>query len=116
MDCGFLGNSIMVNSLLDGVISAEEARKIIGAKKNSLTREDFESFRDNNRAFVNFLNEKVTNVAEYGCREFTFLLGDVCNDYKINKTELLLPFIEYLGFEVKYERTMSGNPCVKVSW
>ena len=106
----------MENSLLDGVISAEEARKIIGAKKNSLTREDFESFRDNNRAFVNFLNEKVTNVAEYGCREFTFLLGDVCNDYKINKTELLLPFIEYLGFDVKYERTMSGNPCVKVSW
>ena len=106
----------MENSLLDGVVSAEEARKIIGAKKNSLKREDFESFRDNNRAFVNFLNEKVTNVAEYGCREFTFLLGDVCNDYKINKTELLLPFIEYLGFDVKYERTMSGNPCVKVGW
>lgn len=105
----------MANSLLDGVISAEEARKI-GAKKNSLTREDFESFRDSNKAFVNFLNEKVTNVAEYGCREFTFLLGDVCNDYKINKTELLLPFIEYLGFEVRYVRTMSGNPCVKVSW
>ena len=47
----------MKNSLLDGVVSAEEARKIIGAKKNSLTREDFESFRDNNKAFVNFLNE-----------------------------------------------------------
>lgn len=106
----------MKNSLLDGVVSAEEARKIIGAKKNSLTREDFESFRDNNKAFVNFLNEKVTNVAEYGYRDFTFLLGDVCNDYKINKTELLLPFIEYLGFEVRYVRTMSGNPCVKVSW
>ena len=106
----------MVNSLVDGVVSAEEARKIIGVKKNSPTREDFESFRDNNKAFVNFLNEKVTNVAEYGCREFTVLLGDVCNNYKINKTELLLPFIEYLGFDVKYERTMSGNPCVKVSW
>lgn len=106
----------MKNNLLDDVVSAEEARKIIGAKKNSLTREDFESFRDKNKAFVNFLNEKVTNVAEYGCREFTFLLGDVCNNYEINKIELLLPFIEYLGFEVKYERTMSGNPCVKVSW
>lgn len=106
----------MMNGLLDGVISAEEARKIIRAKKNSLTREDFEWFRDNNKAFVNFLNEKVTRVAEYGCRESTFFLGDVCNDYEINKVEFLLPFIEYLGFDVKYERTMSGNPCVKVSW
>ena len=34
----------MKNSLLDCVISAEEARKIIGAKKNSLAKEDFEWF------------------------------------------------------------------------
>lgn len=47
----------MKNSLLDGVVSAEEARKIIGAKKNSPTREDFKWFRDNNKAFVNFLKK-----------------------------------------------------------
>lgn len=105
-----------MNGLLDGVVSAEEARKIIGAKKNSLTREDFEWFRDNNKAFVNFLNEKVTGVAEYGCREFTFFLGDVCYKYSIDKTELLLPFLEYLGFDVRSEKTMSCNPLVKISW
>lgn len=106
----------MANSLLDGVVSAEEARKIIGAKKNSPTREDFEWFRDNNLKFVDFLNVSVVKASEGECREFTFLLGDICNDYEINKTELLLPFIEYLGFEIEYERTMSGNPCVKISW
>lgn len=106
----------MMNGLLDGVVSAEEARKIIGAKKSSLTREDFERFRDNNLKFIDFLNESITKAAKNGCREFTFLLGDICNNYEINKTELLLPFIEYLGFDVKYERTMSGNPRVKVSW
>ena len=106
----------MMNSLLDGVISAEETRKIIGTKKSSPIREDFECFRDNNLKFVDFLNVSIVKASEGGCREFTFLFGDICNDYEINKTELLLPFIEYLGFEVKYERTMSGNPCVKVSW
>ncbi len=85
-------------------------------KKNSPTREDFEQFRDNNSQFVDFLNVSVTKAAEHECREFTFLLGDICSNYGINKVGLLLPFIEHLGFEVEYERTMSGNPCVKVSW
>lgn len=106
----------MANSLLDGVVSAEEARSIAGIKKKSPTREDFEWFRDNNLKFVDFLNVSVIKASEHGCREFTFLLGDICNDYGINKVGLLLPFIEYFGFEVEYERTMSGNPCVKVSW
>lgn len=106
----------MMSSLLDGVVSAEEARKIIGAKKKSPTKADFKWFRDNNEDFVDFLNESITKSSENGCREFTFLLGDICNNYAINKVGLLLPFIEYLGFEVEYERTMSGNPCVRVSW
>lgn len=106
----------MENGLLDGVISADEARNIIGTKRKLPSREDFEPFRDNNEAFVNFLNEKVTKVAEYGCREFDFYFGDVCYKYSIDKTELLLPFLEYLGFDVRREKTMSCNPLVKISW
>lgn len=106
----------MINSLLDGVVSADEARNIIGAKRKLPSREDFESFRDNNKAFVDFLNESIILSAESKLHEFTFLLNDVYINYRINKIELLLPFLEFLGFEVEYERTMSGNPCVKVIW